>query len=234
MILTTVGCENELKLNGNYSTCHNGLYAELYIKNDSMQSVTSMEWISNRVKFEIKGDTIYHLYFGEWADSAKAKINYINKDGFELYYPKDNITHTFKRINSEIDEYEVFWNEFYKRRIEFGCIPEYEKVRLKENLNINSFLENPLDLQEFKKKKKRDVTTSVTNETGYYFNPKIKDSIFYVYNFPTKKFTDSRKINQIVVFKYGENKHKYEDETEILIEMRVFNSDADLGKANLI
>lgn len=233
MILTTVGCENELKLSGNYSTCHNGLYAELYIESDSMQSATSMEWISNWVKFEIKGDTLYHLYFGEFADSVKSKINYINKDGFELYYPKDNITHTFKRINSEIEDND-FWDHFYKRRIEFDCIPEYEKVRLRENFNINSFLENPLDLQEFKKKKKRDVTTSVTNGTGYYFNPKINDSIFYIYNFPTKNFTDSRKINQFIVFKYGEKKHNYEDENEILIEMRIFNSDADLGKANLV
>jgi hypothetical protein len=104
----------------------------------------------------------------------------------------------------------------------------------KENIKLTSFLDNPIDLQEFKKKKKSDFTTSVTNGTRYYFNPKIKDSIFYVYNFPTKNFTDSRKIDQIVVFKYGENKHKYEDETEILIEMRVFNNDADLGKANLI
>jgi hypothetical protein len=104
LIFVTIGCKSERKLNGNYSTCHNGLYAELYIENDSMKSATSMSWISNWRKFEIKKDTLYHLYFGEWADSTKAKVNYIGKDGFELYYPKDSVTHTFKKMNIIIDD----------------------------------------------------------------------------------------------------------------------------------
>ncbi|PWK16765.1 hypothetical protein LX78_02946 [Xanthomarina spongicola] len=103
-----------------------------------------------------------------------------------------------------------------------------------ENLKLTSFLENPIDLQEYKRKKGMRVTTSVTSGTEYYFNPKNKDSIFYVYYYPAENFDDPRKIDQIVVFKYGENKHKYEDETETLIELRVFNKDSDLGKANLI
>ena len=41
-------------------------------------------------------------------------------------------------------------------------------------------------------------------------------------------------MNKIIVFKYGKNKHKFEDETETLIEMRIFNKDADFGKANLV
>ena len=132
MILTTVGCKTELKLNGNYSTCQNGLYAELYIENDSMKSATSMNWISTWRKFEIKNDTLHHLFFGEWADSTKAKINYLRNDGFELYYPKDDITYTFKKINTEIDEnstVEEFWNGFYKRRVDFKCIPERESEK---------------------------------------------------------------------------------------------------------
>ncbi len=102
-----------------------------------------------------------------------------------------------------------------------------------ENLKLNSFLENPIDLQEFKKKKNRDVTTSVNNGLEYQYHPKINDSIFYGYNFLTEDI-GTKGINEIVVFKYGENKHRYEDETEILIELRIFNKDSDLGKANLI
>lgn len=102
------------------------------------------------------------------------------------------------------------------------------------NTNLIEFLENPIDLQDFKKKKGIQFTTSVTNGTEYYFNPKIKDSLFYVYYYPAEKFEDSRKIDQIIVFKHGENKHRYEDQTETLIEFRVFNKDSDLGKANLI
>ena len=101
------------------------------------------------------------------------------------------------------------------------------------NLKLTSFLKNPIDLQEFKTKKNRDVTTSVNNGLEYQYHPKINDSIFYGYNFITDN-VGPKGVNEIVVFKYGENKHKYEDETEILIELRIFNKDSDLGKANLI
>ena len=101
------------------------------------------------------------------------------------------------------------------------------------NLKLTSFLENPIDLQEFKNKTKRDVTTSVTNGMEYHFHPKINDSIFYSYNFIS---TTNRpiEINEIVVFKYGKNQQRYEDKTEILIELKINNKDSDLGKANLI
>jgi len=109
-----------------------------------------------------------------------------------------------------------------------------EKVeKQSENLKLNSFLENPIDLQEFKAKKNRNVTTSVNNGLEHQYHPKFKDSIFYGYNFITDNI-GTKGVNEIVVFKYGENKHKYEDETEILIELRIFNKDSDLGKANLI
>ncbi|MEK6152555.1 hypothetical protein WIW50_04820 [Flavobacteriaceae bacterium 3-367] len=101
------------------------------------------------------------------------------------------------------------------------------------DLNLTSFLDNPVDLQEFKKKKGSNVTTTVTNGMKYHLHPKINDSIFYSYNFITENI-GPKGINEIVVFKYGENRHTYEDETEILIELRIFNEDADLGKANLV
>jgi hypothetical protein len=103
-----------------------------------------------------------------------------------------------------------------------------------ENVKLIAFLENPIDLQEFKKKKGMRFTTSVTNGTEYYSNPKIKDSIFYAYYYPAENLADTKKIDKIVVFKFGENKQRYEDETETLIELRIFNKDSDLGKANLI
>jgi hypothetical protein len=102
-----------------------------------------------------------------------------------------------------------------------------------ENIKLNSFLENPIDLQEFKKTKNRNVTTTINNGLDYQYHPKINDSIFYGYNFITENIGE-KGINEIIVFKFGENKHRYEDETEILIELRIFNKDSDLGKANLI
>jgi hypothetical protein len=108
-----------------------------------------------------------------------------------------------------------------------------EQEKYLKSQNLTSFLENPLDLQKFKSKKNRNVTTSVTNGLKYQYHPAINDSIFYGYNFITDSI-GPKGINEIVVFKYGENKHRFEDETEILIEMRIFNKDSDLGKANLI
>ncbi|WMI70053.1 hypothetical protein [Mangrovimonas sp. YM274] len=108
-----------------------------------------------------------------------------------------------------------------------------EQEKYLKNLNLTTFLENPIDLQEFKNKTKRDVTTSVTNGLEYYFQPKINDSIFYSYNF-ISTVNRQLEINEIVVFKYGKNQHNYEDKTEILIELKINNKDSDLGKANLI
>jgi len=103
------------------------------------------------------------------------------------------------------------------------------------NTKLASFLENPIDLQSFKKVKNINyTTTSVSNGMDYHFQPIIKDSIFYTYNYPVKNFTDSNKIDQVIVFKHGKNKHTYDDKTEILIELRIFNKDVDLGKANLV
>jgi flagellar basal body-associated protein FliL len=55
------------------------------------------------------------------------------------------------------------------------------------NSNLVEFLDNPIDLLEFKKKKVIEFTTSVTSETEYYYQPKIKDSIFCVYYYPDFK-----------------------------------------------
>ena len=55
-----------------------------------------------------------------------------------------------------------------------------------ENIKLNSFLENPIDLQEFKKTKNRNVTTTINNGLDYQYHPKINDSIFYGYNFITE------------------------------------------------
>ena len=120
----------------------------------------------------------------------------------------------------------------------FELLPEpdkSEKEKYLKNQNLISFLENPINLKKFKESKSRNHTTTVViNEKYYYLEPKIKDSIFYTYNYPTENFTDSKRIDQVIVLKHGKNKNKYEDETEILIELRIFNKNLDLGKANLV
>ncbi|APY06797.1 hypothetical protein BWZ20_00115 [Winogradskyella sp. J14-2] len=123
------GCESDLKLSGNYNTCDRGLYGELFFKNDSMRIATSMEFVSEWRKYEIKNDSFYHFSFGE-PEFRVAKINFMENNAFELIYPKDSIKHIFKKINTEIDfdvNYEQFFNEFYKRRKEIDCFNESEK-----------------------------------------------------------------------------------------------------------
>ncbi|WP_298513840.1 hypothetical protein [uncultured Kordia sp.] len=100
--------------------------------------------------------------------------------------------------------------------------------------NLIQFLKNPIQLQEFKKKKNREyVTTSVQNGKAYYFNPKNKDSTYYNYNFIPENVA-SNGVNKIKVFKHGKNKHSYEDDTETLIELNITNKDEALGEANLV
>lgn len=127
-------------------------------------------------------------------------------------------------------------NTIKSKRVEFLPEPDNaERIKYFQNLNLNSFFENPINFQEFKKLKQTNFTSTVSNKKAYYVLPKANDSIFYTYSYPTKNLTEQvKKINQIVVFKSGKNKHSYNDSSEILIELRVFNNDSDLGEANLI
>lgn len=103
-----------------------------------------------------------------------------------------------------------------------------------KTLKLISFLENPIDLHEFKKKK-RQFTSTVTNGSEYYWNPKIKDSIFYSYSFlPNEPFQNNVNPLKIIVFKYGKNKHTWDDNTEILIEFKIETQDDHLMDANLV
>lgn len=103
-----------------------------------------------------------------------------------------------------------------------------------KTLKLISFLENPINLQEFKKKKRESLST-VTNGSEYYWNPKIKDSIFYSYSFlPNDPFQSNIDQLKIIVFKYGRNKHTWDDNSEILIELKIETQDDHLMDANLV
>ena len=132
--------------------------------------------------------------------------------------------------------YNVTENETEQMQIEVDSTELNIKTVEKElgNLKLTFFLDNPIDLQVFKRLKDINyTTTSVSNGKNYHFHPDIKDSIFYVYYYPTKD-VNSSEIDRVFVLKFGENKHTYEDENEVLIELMVFNKDPDLGNANLV
>lgn len=109
-----------------------------------------------------------------------------------------------------------------------------KKTETLENEKLISFLEHPIDLLTFKKKKETLFTSTVINGTEFYFNPEKKDSVFYSYSYPIENYVSSKEFTQIVVFKHGVNKHRYEDKSETLIEIQVFKKDLDLGRANFV
>ena len=91
-----------------------------------------------------------------------------------------------------------------------------------------------LSKSEFKVTKGQSLS-SATNGLEYHFRPKIKDSIYYHYTtFPNDSLWTEFSPIDIVVFKYGKNKHSWNDKTEILIEFTVSGKDNDLKKANLV
>lgn len=197
--------------------------------------------------------TIFFLVFISCKNVTKKKIEQQKVDvsvtDKEKYY---KLKSYFRDEDIQIDYFGDSFNKIRITHIPTGKIQLGEKYNVqiknaiqaleklkkelvfKSNSTLIEFLKNPIDLQKFKNKKRMRFTTSVTNGTNYYFNPKINDSIFYGYYYSNENFTNPKKIDEIVVFKYGENKHSYEDETEILIEFKIFNKDSDLGKANLI
>lgn len=127
--------------------------------------------------------------------------------------------------------------ELEKAKVEVNSSIKKSEIKSKSDINngLNSLLQNPINLKEFKKSKDINyTTTSVTNGMDYHFHPDYKDSIFYVYNYPDIKIDDIKRMDKVVVFKHGENKNIYDDENEILIELRIFNVDPNLGKANLV
>jgi hypothetical protein len=119
----------------------------------------------------------------------------------------------------------------------FELVPEPDKAKKEKylaNLKLTEFLKNPIDLQKFKAKKGQSLS-SVTNGLDYHFSPEIKDSIFYHYTtFPYQDSKEKIAPIDVIVFKYGKNKHNWNDDTEILIEYTVSGKDNDLNRANLV
>ena len=100
------------------------------------------------------------------------------------------------------------------------------------NSELNLFLENPIDLIDYKNHQK-NWTSTVSSGQPYYEKFEFKDSIFYSYNYVIEKL-DLKRLDEIIVFKFGENKHRYNDKTEKLIELNIFNQDSILKKADLV
>jgi hypothetical protein len=119
------GCYNYRNLDGNYSTCENGEYIEVYFKNDSMRIASDNDWIklSEWRKIEIKSDTLYFETFGEWKDSLKAEIKYVGVNRTELHILASDIILDLEPIdeNLNLDKPKDFWNGFNNRQNSKNC-----------------------------------------------------------------------------------------------------------------
>ena len=83
-----LGCQSDKTLDGNYSSCIDGEYVEIYFKKDSMRVASENVWVelSEWRKIEIKNDTLYFETFGEWRDKSRAKIKYVEMNNAELSF----------------------------------------------------------------------------------------------------------------------------------------------------
>lgn len=131
------GCQNNHKLDGYYSNCNNGEYAEVYFKNDSMRIASENDWIklSEWRKFDVVNDTLFFEAFGEWRNPTKAKIKFIGRNKIELSYPKDiddaefKLIQSFERIDEDFDfnQPKKFWTKFKERKNSAECKARTEK-----------------------------------------------------------------------------------------------------------
>jgi hypothetical protein len=120
-----ISCQNKQNIDGNYSVCKYGGYLEIYFKKDSMRVAKNDDWIklSKWRKIEIKKDTLYFETFGEWRDSTKAKILYLENNKIELQFLKSNKNLVLKPITEKIkiEKTKGFWDEFQKRSDSKKC-----------------------------------------------------------------------------------------------------------------
>ncbi|WP_179338355.1 hypothetical protein [Winogradskyella ludwigii] len=120
-----LGCQNTGTLFGNYSSCIDGEYTEVYFKKDSMRVASENVWVelSKWRKIEIKNDTLYFETFGEWRDKTKAIIKYVGTNNTELNFLETDAILNLERMNIELTFKDSlkFWNEFNKRLISKNC-----------------------------------------------------------------------------------------------------------------
>lgn len=120
-----LGCQNTRTLYGNYATCIDGEYTEVYFKKDSMRVASENVWVklSQWRKIEIKNDTLYFETFGEWRDKTKAKIKYIGMDNTELSFLETDAILNLELMNIKLTFKDSlkFWNGFNKRLNSKNC-----------------------------------------------------------------------------------------------------------------
>ncbi len=119
--MLTSSCQKKRNLDGNYFTCQNGEYTEVYFKNDSMRIASDNDWIklSEWRKIDVKYDSLFFTTFGEWKNFSKAKIKYLEGNKIQLWIFETGENIYLKPINEKLN-FKIkkdFWYGFHDRKI---------------------------------------------------------------------------------------------------------------------
>ncbi len=121
-----LGCHTGNTLDGNYSTCIEGEYIEIYFNKDSMRVASENVWVglSEWRKIEIINDTLYFETFGEWKDQSSAKIRYLGMNNAELSFLETDGILNLKQMNVKLTFKDSlkFWKGFKNRMNNKKCI----------------------------------------------------------------------------------------------------------------
>ncbi len=120
-----LGCQSDKTLDGNYSSCIDGEYVEIYFKKDSMRVASENVWVelSEWRKIEIKNDTLYFETFGEWRDKSRAKIKYVGMNNAELSFLEKDAIINLEQMNVKLTFKDSlkFWSGFKSRMNNKKC-----------------------------------------------------------------------------------------------------------------
>lgn len=148
----------------------------------------------------------------------KMKVNYLALVGIWLISCQQN-THVSDQVNAAPQEVEHS--------------SESDGLEIVPNANLVDFLNTPLDRLEYKSFHRNRTTSTVVNKKPHYYNPKLADSIYYKYIFISEGL-ENRKVNTMTVFKFGTDKHLYDDTNEVLIALDISHEDNSLRPTKLI
>lgn len=113
-----------MDLEGNYSSCNDEYYTEVYFKNGSIRFANDNEWIrlSEWKKYKFENDSLYFESVGEHRDAVAARILKVN-NSLEFYTNLNDDKITFNPINEnlELEDTEKFWINFSKRKEAANC-----------------------------------------------------------------------------------------------------------------
>jgi len=115
--------------------------------------------------------------------------------------------------------------------------PKPQAKRSIQQDQLAAFLEAPIDLSAFKRKKGSSNSGSVdTTEKRWFYMPSQSGFLYQYMLFPTGGYSEGARVHDcaVVVYKFGTKIGAYNDTNEMLVAIWCRLSDPDLGHADLV